>query len=32
MGREVRWNERVKGIPVNRGGTDEEIGGVKGFL
>ena len=32
MGREDRWNERLKGIPMNRVGTDEEIGELIGFL
>ena len=32
MGREDRWDERLKGIPMNRVGTDEEVGELIGFL
>ncbi|MBP65048.1 MAG: short-chain dehydrogenase [Chloroflexi bacterium] len=32
MGREDRWDERLRGIPMNRVGTDEEVGELIGFL
>ena len=32
MGREDRWDERLKRIPMNRVGTDEEVGELIGFL
>ena len=32
IGREDRWDERLKGIPMNRVGTDEEVGELIGFL
>ena len=32
MGREERWDERLRGIPMNRVGTDEEVGELIGFL
>jgi NAD(P)-dependent dehydrogenase (short-subunit alcohol dehydrogenase family) len=32
MGREDRWDERLRGIPMNRVGTDEEVGELIAFL